>query len=108
MEGTSPLVSLETLLLAQEGKMKGINKAKIESFQPLQGCRPMNQWNKFSLEINKHDISAGSHRTGRACCRSCKVEDASDSKIKNNKLINKVKQVVAIKSLERLGDHFIG
>lgn len=46
--------------------MKGINKEKIESLQPLQECQPMNQQNKFSPEINKHDISAGSHRTGRA------------------------------------------
>lgn len=63
--------------------MKGINKEKIESLQPLQGRRPMNQRNKFSPEINKHDVSAGSHRTGRPCCRSCKVEGASDRKIKN-------------------------
>lgn len=39
--------------------MKGINKEKIESLQPSQGRRPMNQRNKFSPEINKHDISAG-------------------------------------------------
>lgn len=63
--------------------MKEINKEKIESLQPSQGRRPMNQRNKFSPEINKHDISAGSHRTGRACCRSCKVEGASERKIKN-------------------------
>lgn len=65
--------------------MKGINKEKIESLQPSQGRRPMNQRNKFSPEINKHDISAGSHRTGRACCRSCKVEGAQDRKIKKKK-----------------------
>lgn len=47
--------------------MKGINKKKIEFLQPLQECRPMNQQNKFSPEITwyKHDISAGSFRTGR-------------------------------------------
>lgn len=45
--------------------MKGINKEKIEFLQPLQECQPMNQQNKFSPEINKHDISAGRYRTGR-------------------------------------------
>jgi len=38
-------------------KMKQINKKKIESFQPSQKCKAMNQQNKFSPEINKHDIS---------------------------------------------------
>lgn len=45
--------------------MKGINKEKIEFLQPLQERQPMNQQNKFSPEINKHDISAGRYRTGR-------------------------------------------
>lgn len=43
--------------------MKRINKEKIEFLQPLQECQPMNQQNKFSPEINKHDISAGSYGT---------------------------------------------
>jgi len=38
-------------------KKKKINKKKIESFQPSQKCKAMNQQNKFSPEINKHDIS---------------------------------------------------
>lgn len=45
------------------GKMKRINKEKIEFLQPLQERQPMNQQNKFSPEINKHDISAGSYGT---------------------------------------------
>ncbi len=40
-----------------EEKMKQINKKKIESVQPSQKCKAMNQQNKFSPEINKHDIS---------------------------------------------------
>lgn len=102
MEGTSPLVSLETLLFAQEEKIKGINKEKIESLQPLQGCRPMNQWNKFSLEINKHDISASSHKTGRACCRSCKVENDSDTKIKNTSTTKKKTSTASLYNQESI------
>lgn len=60
--------------------MKRINKEKIEFLQPLRECQPMNQQNKFSPEINKHDISAGSYGDGGARCRSRKVQGAPDRK----------------------------
>lgn len=67
--------------------MKRINKEKIEFLQPLQECQPMNQQNKFSPEINKHDISAGSYRrTEGDRCRSHKVQGAPDRK--RSRLLN--------------------
>lgn len=40
----------------------------------------MNQQNKFSPEINKHDISVGRERTGEGRCHRRKVQGASDRK----------------------------
>lgn len=55
-------------------------EGKIEFLHPLQEGQPMNQWNKFSPEINKHDISAGRERTGKGRCHCRKVQGASDRK----------------------------
>lgn len=75
----SRAITRETTL-PQEEKWRDKGGGKMEFLHPLQEGQPMNQQNKFSPEINKHDISVGRERTGEGRCHCRKVQDASDRK----------------------------
>lgn len=71
------------------GKMKGINKEKIEFLQPLQEGQPMNQWNKFPPRDKQTWYFCWELQDRRDRCQSDsgKVQGAPDRK-KRSRLRN--------------------